>query len=255
MKKKITIGIVVLAAGTVLALFAWPQSKAPDPKTQTPADVTRFLASAEFDKLNDEQKDDYYSKLADNSETTRAFRGPISEFSEEERDRLRRNTAPIFEKMMQKRVDQYFDQPIEKRDEYMDALIDEMQSSSGRQRGLRGYGGQEGPDDRSGGEPRRQRMHSAPAGGSAIASSPDEHDRRPPQRNITNDASGAMASRSASSDMRRRWIDRRRYHMQSTPPEVRAKFVEFRKQLRKRMEERRTQSSSTGANPPGQSSR
>jgi len=218
--------------------------------------MTKFLASADFEKLDQKQKDTYYTKIVESNPSPQNFRSRTSELSEEERDRLRRNAGPIFEKAMEKRVDEYFAQPPEKRDEYMDKMIDQMQAGF---RGGQGGMAFRGPDDAGGrGEGgMRQRPDRPPADASATApASADTRGRRNTQRNGVGDGTGAnpgagntntaVAPSPPGDNSNLSRVDRRRLHMQSTPPAVRAKFVEFRKQLHKRMEERRAQAGSNG---------
>jgi hypothetical protein len=127
-----------------------------------------------------------------------------ADLAEPERRRLRENLAPVVRQMHKRRMNRYFELPPEERTAYLDELIDEMRRHAGA-----GPGGS-GPD-RAGRRPARRSAEDGPPPPG-------------PPRGLT--------------------PERIKRHIESTSPEDRARFMQFHKAVRRRMEER-------GIEPPG----
>ena len=189
-------GAVVLAAGGLGVWFIWlaPPPAPPAPEDQSPEQIRDYLASRDFAAQPAGVRQAYFEKAVasgtDSARRRRLFgRG---ELTDEQRQQLRRNVRPLFEKMMQKRMDEYFALPPEQRTAEMEKMIDRMMAWQ-RQRG-------EGQPPRDG-----------------QAGAPGEGQRR--------------GGRAPS-------LERIKQRIENTPPEDRAKWMEFIKDLRKRMEQR-----------------
>lgn len=101
----------------------------PEPKGQKPEEITKFIASAEFSKIPEEQKNNYLGKITPPSpEKAAEMFAAAEKLSDEERKRLHENMRPVFEAAMKKRVDEYFALAPEKREEYLDREIEKMEA-------------------------------------------------------------------------------------------------------------------------------
>lgn len=209
--KRVSIcGGVVLVAGLVIAAcWFWPERSAeppapppPAPAEQTVTDVARYLASDEFAGLDVEKKQKYFDKVVERFEKENTWPGSIRELSEEERKRVRKNAGPLFRKMMEKRIDKYFELPEKDRIVYLDKMIDgfgAMQKARDKRRAERKAAGESG---------------GASSSGSSGGSGGPPHGRGGP-------------SLKRISEM-----------FQKTSPERRAKLIQFMWDMRKRAQER-----------------
>ena len=123
-------GPVLTASAAIITYTAWPDSR-PDPATRSPEQITQYMASEEFGKLDTATKQRYFETLRQTSNRRRR-RMPTTRLSDQERRRLRENLRPLFLKRMQERIDSYFDLPPEKRTEYLDEIIDRMRNRMDR---------------------------------------------------------------------------------------------------------------------------
>ena len=169
-------GCVLVISVAGLAYVVWPSSP-PDPATQSPEETASYVASKQFAKLDDAEKQDYLSQIQGRRELFRA----AQDLSEEDRQKLRENVRPLFRRAMEDRVDEYFELSPEEQTVFLDGMIDQMETM-------------------------RQGRPDRPAG---------ERQRRP----------GFTP-------------DRMKNMLENTPPESRAKFVEFMDAVRKRRKER-----------------
>ena len=219
--KWISLGSTVAAAGlvTVLVLAPWKalaKPTAPDPNTQSPEQIAQFMASDRFASLPPETKNRYLERIRQIGQDRGRRALPTDNLSDEQRRKLRENMRNAWEQQMDDRMKQFFELSPEKRTAYLDQMIDRMQQRM-RDRGNR-------PDRPDG--PR-----SRPAGGSARA--------RPDSTNRTNAAGNTPNGQRGSGRGRRRFDpSRMKDRIESTSPEQKARRAEFRKALRKRMEER-----------------
>lgn len=134
--------MVALAGGAVLLWAGWPGP--PDPSTQSPEEVTKYMASKDFGKLSIERKQQYLQQAreAGRLEFRRGFRG--EDLSEQQRRQLFENMAEVGRQRMRERLDAFFELSQDQRDEYIDRMLDQWQSRSA---GSPGDGGASRPDD------------------------------------------------------------------------------------------------------------
>lgn len=170
---------LLVAFGAVVTLAIWP-SNPPDPATQSPDQIAKYIASKKFARLDQTEKQNYLSQ------TGRGLFRSARGLSNEERQKMRENIGPLFRRQMEARVDRYLELPPEERTAHLDEMIDRMEAM-------------------------RQAMPEQPSG------------PRPGRRGFT--------------------PERMKRMLENTPPESRAKFVEFMKDFRQRMNER-------GISPP-----
>jgi len=196
--------VAVAGAGVLLIWLSGPPAP-PPPEKQTPKQVRDYLASAEFGDHSVEVRQAYLDKVIA-SGTARARRDLFGRgnLTDEQRRQLRQNVQPVVQNMMQQRIDQYFELPPDQRTAYLDKMIDQM-----------------------------------------MAWRPSGPPRRPPPQ-TTQPAQTARPQPTGSSEQQPRshrpgrgfTPQRMKRHIESTPPEMRAKLIEFMKAFRKRMEER-----------------
>ncbi len=124
-----------LVAGAATAYSLWPAREGdpappappPVPAEQTPGQTVKYLASEEFGRLDDADKQEYFDSVVDHYESKKTWPVPRAELTDEERERLRKNAGPLFQKMIGKRIDKYFQLPREERTAYLDEMIDRME--------------------------------------------------------------------------------------------------------------------------------
>jgi len=189
---------VVVAAGVCVTIWYCCRSPRslpqPDVAAAPPEEVAKYMASEEFGKLSEAERRDYIEKLRDAREPQeqRRLMRSGAELSDEERRQLRANVAPVFQKMMEDRIDRYFALPASQQQAYLDEMIDQMQQFVAQRPAARPT-----PREASG-------SSSEPAGGRGRGFTPERLKQR----------------------------------IETTDPAKRAKFVEFFKAFRRRMEER-----------------
>jgi hypothetical protein len=200
-------GVVVVAAGVALVVWAPWSRTAPDPANQTPEQTVAYMASDAFGKLSVEQQDAYVSaaREAHGAEGRRAFfRGDLDD---DQRERLRDNMREVMRRRMRQRLDAFFELPEEQRNEYLDRILD-------------GFGRRRRPPGDDGGPPPPQRGEAtASTGGDSGGDANGDGDgRRRGRRGITPEGMKRM--------------------IENSDPEDRARMAEFMKALRKRARER-----------------
>jgi len=195
----IVAGGVVLAAGIVAgAVWLWPEPTPPDPAVQTSQDVTKYMASKEFGKLDLDARQQYLEAARATGTNQGFFRRPSGDLTDEERRQLRQNMRPMMQQMMTERVTKYFELPPAEQVAYLDQMIDGMQAMR---------------------KQREQRRAEREASGETSG----EGNR---QR-----GDGRRRGRGFTPERMKRMIE-------NTPPERRAQFVEFRKAMVARMQAR-----------------
>ena len=111
-----------------MTVLLWPESvppKAPEVQKQTAKETAVFLASADFDKLDINSRQNYMEKvLADTAQHADIW-AARKVLSDDQRKRLEQNMRPVFKKMIETRIDHYFTLPEEQREDYLDELIDQ----------------------------------------------------------------------------------------------------------------------------------
>ncbi|HCE43897.1 MAG TPA: hypothetical protein DET40_10150 [Lentisphaeria bacterium] len=144
MNKKFFISVLVLLLSVtgVLAYYKYYSvPELPDPKEQKPEDITKMMASDNFSKLPDKVKDKYLENLA-NQENTRQIFYSSETMTDDQKKNLRENMRTVFELRMKKTTDEYFALPAGKREEYLDKEIDKMaERFAERQRAAESQGG------------------------------------------------------------------------------------------------------------------
>ncbi len=179
---------------------------APEPSAEKPQDAIKFMASESFGKLDDKAKKEYFDQVRKTSGGRGfGFRGRGADLTEEERERLRQNVRPLARKMMEERMDAYFELPKKEKAAYLDDIIDRMQA------------GREAREER-----RRERAEAAEANANTD-SAPATTASRAPRRN-------GHGRRFTPERMKRR--------IETSEPEERARRIQFMKDLRERAKER-----------------
>ena len=122
------LGISTLIVGVGLTALLWPESIPPQvPKTQeqTASETTIFIASADFNELDLKARQGYMEKiLADTSQHADLW-ASRKNLNDQQRKQLEQNIRPVFKKMVETRIDHYFTLLKEKREDYLDELIDQ----------------------------------------------------------------------------------------------------------------------------------
>lgn len=216
-RKWLTIGVVfvVAAGGIASAVVFWP-SGMPDPEKQTGAEAVAFMASEEFEELSEQQQDEYRrrrmavwerrrdeqgdeqdDRQGDRQEERRKMGEAYRNLTEEQRERLHENAAPMFIEQMERRLDAYFALSPDEKQKRLDQMLD--WEDAARQR-------QKAQDDQ------------------ADSSDKPPDDRRPGRRGGRRGGFNPEGLKRAMAYM---------------PPEVRAKFAEFFKDLDQRRAERK----------------
>lgn len=121
--------MVALGGGGVLAWALWPakKPKPPDPLMAAPADVAKFMASPDFAKLSIDARQKYANEARQaQTQPGRMFRA--EGLSDQERQTLRQNMAPVMEQAENQRMAAYFKMPDDQKLAYLDKSIDDMQT-------------------------------------------------------------------------------------------------------------------------------
>ncbi|HCE43916.1 MAG TPA: hypothetical protein DET40_10245 [Lentisphaeria bacterium] len=119
----------VVAIGTLSMVCYKPFSpvKVPDPKSLTQDGIAKAISSDSFSKLPQEKKDEYLEKITPaDPEKGREIFASVEKMTDEEKKNFHENMRPAFQKMMQKRVDEYFAMTPEKKEEFLDREIERM---------------------------------------------------------------------------------------------------------------------------------
>jgi len=194
--------LIVAAVGTVLIARS-SSVRMPNPKTASQKDLNLYLASDSFGNLPDDQKVAYLDKVRKESPYPP---GPPQGLTPEQMGKVMKNTGVVFRRMMDKQVEEFCNLPPEKRDAYLDQMIDRFEAM--RKAGPRPFGGGPGPGAGPGGTSK---------GGPAVNGPP----RNGPPRGFGPPPPAAM----------RRMID-------SVDPKKRAMMAQFFEAMQKRMKER-----------------
>jgi hypothetical protein len=126
LNRKWIVGIAALllvAASATAGWLFWPHR--PDPRTASPAELAKFIASDDFGKLPAEQQQGYFDQAAVRlPRQGRTIQGAEG-LSPQEREAL---SARLGEQRMKSRMAEYFKLPPEERTAYLDKQIDDMQA-------------------------------------------------------------------------------------------------------------------------------
>ena len=126
------VGIVLLVAGVITAAVLYLNSKPTIPskeeiQNQDPLATAQYIASEDFAKLPDDKKQEYLEAAMSDPNKRREMFALRDKLSDSERQQLRRNMRSVGRQRMQKRIDEYFKLPPDKREGYLDNMIDRME--------------------------------------------------------------------------------------------------------------------------------
>ncbi|HBC87248.1 MAG TPA: hypothetical protein DCZ94_09860 [Lentisphaeria bacterium] len=213
MNKKYFISVFVLLAALsgVLAYYKYfPEPKLPDPKEQKPVEIAKLMASDDFSKLPEKVRDKYLENLV-NQENTREIFYSSEGMTEDQKKNLRENMRAVFDLRTKITADEYFALPPDKREEYLDKKIDEMaERFAERRRNAEAQGG-------TGNMPGPGAW--GPGGGQGGG---------PPGQG----GSGGRRQGPTAQQVKSR--------IETTDPATRAKTAQYRKEMRERMQQRRS---------------
>jgi hypothetical protein len=221
----ITIVSLVVLAGAAGGAYYLQQDAPPDPAKQKPEETAKFMASEAFAKLDDAAREKYYRDARKATSQPAGMRGrfgfrPSSDvkLTDEEHERLRENVRPIARKVreeqMRKQMDEFFALPAEKRVAALDERIDQMTERMKQWRERRAAEG---------------------------TTRPARAERRPSDSGTQTSSGTSSSSNSEAGGGRRRrgpTPERFKRRIETTDPEDRARFMEYIKALRARMQER-----------------
>jgi len=153
-RKWLIIGVVslVAAGGVAAAVVFWPPSM-PDPEKQKAAEAVAFMASEEFEELSEQQQDEYRQRRmavwerrrdeqvdeqedrqGDRQEEQRKMGEAYRNLTEEQRERLHENAAPMFIEQMERRLDAYFALSPDEKQKSLDQMLDWEDAARQRQK-------------------------------------------------------------------------------------------------------------------------
>ncbi len=126
--------IAALIAGGIYLYGLFNTPEPPDPKLAGKEEVSDYLASDAFAKRSHDDKEAYLRHLRESGNLRpRGRRGENRDGDEEpneeekvKRERIRRNVGPVFRKMHEDRAREYCALPEDKRQAYLDDMIDRM---------------------------------------------------------------------------------------------------------------------------------
>jgi hypothetical protein len=127
------IGIVLVVAGSITAAVlyfnddAQPILSSEEILDQDPMTTARYMASKDFAKLPEDQKQKYLDTIMSDRNKRREMFAQRDKLSDSEKKQLRKNMGPVFRNHMKKRIDNYSKLPPDEREEYLDKMIDQMQ--------------------------------------------------------------------------------------------------------------------------------
>lgn len=208
-RQHMTIGVVTLAVlaagGGSLGWWLSRPAIPTTPQSEDPKELIQAMASEDFAKLSDSQKQAYFKRLTADGSPREAFRAS-RELDESQRRQLRQNVRPLMEQEFERRIDEYFALPAEQQAGYLDEQIDQMLAIREQFRARRAQ--------RAATRPARTQ----PTG---EASSDGDSNRR---------RSGGRHRGPSAQRLKRR--------IEHTSPQRRAKFLAYMKAMRERMEQR-----------------
>lgn len=202
--------VVLVAAAVVLTAWLVRPAAPPNPESQSPDEVRSYLASEEFSKHSEPVRQEYLDKVIA-SATPGAMRRSALGQPRDLTDEQRRRLRQNVQPLMQNMIQQRIDQYFELPEQQRAAYMDKL------------------IDEMMAWRPRPQ------------STPPAETPQPQPAGSSTQQRPGHDRGRGFSPQRLKEYIE-------STPPETRAKLVEFMKAFRERMEQR-------GISFPGQGQR
>jgi hypothetical protein len=129
---------IIAAAAAIGAILVIRSTKIrnPTPKPASPKDLNVYLASDSFGSLDDDRKMAYLDRIRKESPFPPA---PPQGLTPQQMANLFKNMGVVFRKMMEKQVDDFYALPAEKRNAYLDQMIDRMEAM--RKAGAKAFGG------------------------------------------------------------------------------------------------------------------
>lgn len=189
---------VLGGAGALVAWGPWRAPRPPDPNDQSPQEIVEYMASKEFGRLPVEARSQYMSRARD-ARRRQGDRGRVRR--DELSDQQRRRLRENMHSTLRAHMEQRLNEYFELPPGEQTAYLDRMIDRMYQRRERR---------DRDGGR--------ADAGRAGRRDGDSDRHRRGGRRGPT--------------------PERLKRRLEHSTPEMRAKFVEFRKALRRRMEER-----------------
>jgi hypothetical protein len=149
-KTSLVVIAIVAAAAVVGAILVIRSAtvREPNPKVASPRELNVYLASDAFGSLDDDRKMAYLDRVRKESPFPPA---PPQGLTPQQQANLFKNMGVVFRKMMDKQVDDFLALPAQKRNAYLDQIIDRMEGM--RKAGAKMFGGGSGGAKARGGPP------------------------------------------------------------------------------------------------------
>lgn len=210
-------GGLLLAAAALGAVVLWGST--PEPQSDKPEDLVAFIATEDFARLPENKQQQYLTKLRESDGDRREAFRTVRDLPEEQRRQFHQNMRQQFQQRMEQHIDEYFALPPEQRQAKLDETIDHMLARRKEFEARRAQ--------------RRQQASTRPRS----------------EGNNTSSRDGNADRRQRSGRRRGDPAERLKRRIEHSNPERRAKFVEYMKQMRKRMEERGIEPPRRGPRP------
>lgn len=127
-EKKSKANKIILGSGIAFTSFtllativsAFIEPKALDPKQLSPRTKISYMATKQFSRLPEKEKENYVKKLGS---TRRVYRQARQQLSDKERQVIRKNMRKVWQKRMKERVNKFFQMSPEEQNKYLDERI------------------------------------------------------------------------------------------------------------------------------------
>ena len=154
-KNKIIIisGISVVSVSLLAVIIsAFNTPEAPDPKELGPTVKVKYMASKEFARLPETEKEKYISKAG------RPKREVFKNLSSEERKAVFKNTGKVMRKQMKERMNKFFKMNKEEQNKLLDNMIARWDKRRKQMEARRAQSGSSSNNNRQGRPPRGNRQ-------------------------------------------------------------------------------------------------
>ena len=137
-KRKLIIFMSVGFTLTVAGILWWHSNletqRVPDPKSMTPVQAVKFMATEQFADLSDEQKSRYLKGM--HNKEKRPPMEVMNKLTDEERKAIRKNVGRQMHREMKERIKKFFRMTKDEQDKFLDKMIKEMEEhrAAGRSR-------------------------------------------------------------------------------------------------------------------------
>ncbi len=135
---------------TIISAFNTPE--APNPKELGPTTKVKYMASKEFSRLPEAEKEKYISKVG------RPRRESFQNLSNKERQAVFRNTRKVMHKKMKERINKFFKMSAEEQNKVLDDMIARWDKRRKEMEARRAANGGNNNKNREGGPPRGNRQ-------------------------------------------------------------------------------------------------